>query len=137
MANFIHAKCTLRVLALGASGVPNAKFLAFGIPNTKNPLTEDVLNVKCQMHLAFAIVPSYFWNHIWIDMLNFFIIFYKTSLSLSLSLPHRRARIAAHHATPLRLLRHPPCHTTDLSHVLNSHLWISLIWMDMLKAFGI
>ena len=104
MANFIHAKCTLRVLASGASGVPNAKFLAFGTLNTKNPLTEDVLNVKCQMHLAFAMVPSYFWNHIWIDMLNFFIIFYKTSLSLSLSLC----------ATPQSSHCCPPCHTVKV-----------------------
>ena len=55
MANFINVKCTLRVLASGASGVPNAKFLAFGTLNTKNPLTEDVLNVKCQMSNAFGI----------------------------------------------------------------------------------
>ena len=61
-------------------------------------------NVKCQMHLAFAMVPSYFWNHIWIDMLNFFIIFYKTSLSLSLSLC----------ATPQSSHCCPPCHTVKV-----------------------
>ena len=73
-----------RVLRASPSGVPNAKYLAFGTPNTKKPLSWGVLNAKSfgrmnskllNIHLygtrAYLVVClnnsfQFFWKYMWV-----------------------------------------------------------------------
>ena len=124
----------IRALSLGVS---NVKYLAFGIPNTKNQTSSNISNLKTYRHGD--TVYSQIWDSTDKYARNFYSYFiYSLSLSLSLiatlisphwppchvvelcaihhAMPRRWACRTIHHATPPSLLCHPPCHTMPSCH---------------------